>query len=599
MKVAVAFLLVLCTVISFSSGGGKGAKAKEVELKKKFHQKIFHHHHHHHQHHHPHHHRHHHHHHHHPHHHHHHDDKHKHHPHHHHHHHHYHNPFKHNLHRHHHPHKKHFHPHPHKQPLHQHHHLHKQQIQHHHKDVVHHHSNKRSHITHVPVNLPNKLKLHVQIKDSQATKRQSLPDLLANLGQHLMKLGSSLTPTGNADKEGDIRNEVPEPKSSTVDSPVTQDSSPATSSTDSQKKNVSLNEVEALLHHALDLDAASGDEMGSASSGNGAGEPADAETTNMPNVIAKTDEATTADRRNETFPEPEIYGPLESQEYDASEKRRESNGTLEEIAAQSFQTENTEQKDQTKNDRSDAGQGETSRIHDEQRKNIKSETNVSTDVVVNNTADQHENIHENGTQSELSSLTPQSLSEEPKSSDMMNSTLEDEESQDEQRIEEEKEQDKNEVSGSGEEPSTENKDNTEAQTAADDKISQGASGAGQPYDKPNQEEGESTEDLQEREHERKPFIKESADSLDESKKPVPEGDIDQQTVVNVEGNQIMGNQSEESFQPDSTEGIEPKKGSLALEENKHIDQPDSNDLDKTVSVESPDQKASSKDAKSG
>lgn len=80
-----------------------------------------------------------------------------------------------------------------------------------------------------------------------------------------------LTAAGNADKEGNIRNEVPEPKSSTVDSPAIQDSSSATSLADSQKKNVSLSEVEALLHHALD--AASGDEMGSAFSGNGVGEP--------------------------------------------------------------------------------------------------------------------------------------------------------------------------------------------------------------------------------------------------------------------------------------------------------------------------------------
>ena len=79
------------------------------------------------------------------------------------------------------------------------------------------------------------------------------------------------TAPGNVDKEGDVRNEVPEPKSSTVESPVIQDSSFATTPTDSQKKNVSLNEVEALLNHALD--AASGDEVGSASSGNGAGEP--------------------------------------------------------------------------------------------------------------------------------------------------------------------------------------------------------------------------------------------------------------------------------------------------------------------------------------
>lgn len=78
-----------------------------------------------------------------------------------------------------------------------------------------------------------------------------------------------LTAAGNTDKEGDVRNEVPEPKSSTVHSPAVQDPS-VTIPTVSPKKNVSLNEVEALLHHALD--AANGDEMGSAFSGNGATE---------------------------------------------------------------------------------------------------------------------------------------------------------------------------------------------------------------------------------------------------------------------------------------------------------------------------------------
>ena len=81
-----------------------------------------------------------------------------------------------------------------------------------------------------------------------------------------------LTLADNADREGDIRNEVPEPISSTVDSPAIQDSSmtATTINTVSQKKNVSLSGVEDILHHALD--AASGDEMTSAFSGNGEGE---------------------------------------------------------------------------------------------------------------------------------------------------------------------------------------------------------------------------------------------------------------------------------------------------------------------------------------
>ena len=64
-----------------------------------------------------------------------------------------------------------------------------------------------------------------------------------------------------------MRNEVPEPKSSTVQSPAVKDSSVAIP-TASLKKNVSVNRVEGLLHHVLD--AAKGDEMESAFSGHGA-----------------------------------------------------------------------------------------------------------------------------------------------------------------------------------------------------------------------------------------------------------------------------------------------------------------------------------------
>ena len=352
------------------------------------------------------------------------------------------------------------------------------------------------------------------------------------------------------------------------------------------------------------------------------------------NAVTKTDEATTADRRNETFPDPEISGPLESQETYASEKRRESNVTLEEIAAQSYQTENTDEQELTKNGRSDAEQDDQSHVRDDQSKNVESETNVSKNNVDYNIGDRHEEIHENGNQTESLNLTSQSVLEEPKISDT-NSTLEDEESQNDKEVSEsgakesqksingestaqdstdEEEEEKNEVSGSGEEPSTKIKDNTEGQTAADDEVSQGASGAGQPSDKPSHQDEEenisvqsidqngieSTEGRQGRERESKPLVNESADSLDESIKPVPEENIDkQQRVVNVEGNQIMGNQSEESFQPGSTEGTEPKKGGPAFKDNKRIDQPDSNDSEKPDSVESLDQSASSKDVKHG
>lgn len=77
----------------------------------------------------------------------------------------------------------------------------------------------------------------------------------------------SIISAGNTDHEGGVRNEVPEPKSSTVQSPTVKDSSVAIPTT-SLKKNVSVNRVEGLLHHVLD--ATNGDEMESAFSGNGA-----------------------------------------------------------------------------------------------------------------------------------------------------------------------------------------------------------------------------------------------------------------------------------------------------------------------------------------
>ena len=72
---------------------------------------------------------------------------------------------------------------------------------------------------------------------------------------------------GSTDHEGGVINEVPEPKSSTVQIPTVKDSSVAIP-TASLKKNVSVNRVEGLLHHVLD--AVNGDEMESAFSGNGA-----------------------------------------------------------------------------------------------------------------------------------------------------------------------------------------------------------------------------------------------------------------------------------------------------------------------------------------
>ena len=332
----------------------------------------------------------------------------------------------------------------------------------------------------------------------------------------------------------------------------------------------------------------------------------------------RTDGATTADRRNETFPEAEIYGrPLDDREYDASERQRESaNGALEEIVGQSFDSENTHQLDQTKDSQSNAGKEGKPAVHDhDQSKSVEPKTNA--DDVNTNTVLGHKKMQENSTQNDLSKLRTQSPSEEPKISDM-NSTLEDEGSEiekdpsrsgaDESQKSVTGESDahditddegkKTEVSGSGEEPS--NDHNTEEHTATDNKESQGAKSAEQAPSKTSEDEEEnkaeqsidqnkigSAEGQQVREREGKPFINQTEGSLDEPTGAVSEGNIDQQAAVNVAENHIMGNQSDDSFQPGSTEGADSKMGSSNLENNELVNPPDANDSEKNSLIRWP------------
>ena len=345
-------------------------------------------------------------------------------------------------------------------------------------------------------------------------------------------------------------------------------------------------------------------------------------------VTAAAGNKTSADRRNETFPEAEIYGrPLDDRKYDASERQRESAyGTLKEIAGQSFETENTHQLDQIRNGQSNPGKENKPAVHDhDHSKNVEPATNV--DDVDTNTVLEHEKRKENSTQNDSPKLKTQSSSKEPKSSDM-NSTLEDEgreidkdtskSGQDEpqksvtgesdaQNITDD-ERKKTEVSGSGEDSFDDG--NTEEQTATDNKGSYESKSAEQAPSKPSQDEEVnvaeesidqntigSAEGQQVREGKSKPFINQTEDSLDEPTKPVSEGNIDQQAVVNVAENQIMGNQSDDSFQPDSTEGADLKMEGSNLENNKLINPPDSNDPEKTVSLDSRIKGTSVQDAK--
>ena len=342
----------------------------------------------------------------------------------------------------------------------------------------------------------------------------------------------------------------------------------------------------------------------------------------------RTDGATAADRRNETFPEAEIYGrPLDDREYDASERQRESaNLTLEEIAGQSFETENTRPLDQTRNGQSNSGKENKPAVHEhDQSKNVALKTNV--DDVDTNTVLEHEKIKEKSTQNDSPKLEVQSSSEKPKSSDM-NSTLDDEgreiekdtsksgadesqksvtgESDDEDFIDDERK--KTEVSGSGEESF--NDGNTEEQTVTDNKRPHESKSAEQEPSKPSQDEEAnvaeegidqnrigSADGQQVRERKGKPFINQTEDPLDEPTRPLSERNIDQQAVVNVAETQIMGNQSDDSFQSDSTEGADLKMEGSNLEKNKLINPPDSNDPEKTVSLDSRIKGSSIQDAK--
>lgn len=331
----------------------------------------------------------------------------------------------------------------------------------------------------------------------------------------------------------------------------------------------------------------------------------------------RTDGATAADRRNETFPEAEIYGrPLDDREYDASKRQRESaNLTLEEIAGQSFETENTRQLDKTRNGQSNSGKENKPAVHEhDQSKNVELKSNV--DDVDSNTVLEHEKIKEKSTQNDSPKLEMQSSSEKPKSSDM-NSTLDDEareiekdtsksgadesqksvtgESDAEDFIDNERK--KPEVSGSGEESFDDG--NTEEQTVTDNKGSHESKSAEQEPSKPSQDEEAnvaeegidqnrigSADGQQVRERKGKPFINQTEDPLDEPTTPVSERNIDQQAVVNVAETQIMGNQSDDSFQSDSTEGADLKMEGSNLEKNKLINPPNSNDPEKTVSLDS-------------
>lgn len=316
----------------------------------------------------------------------------------------------------------------------------------------------------------------------------------------------------------------------------------------------------------------------------------DAASTNGP----KSDEVTKADRRNETFPEPE-YGPVEKQEYDVS------NDTFEETDEEPIHTvENTDQRDQLKDREASAEKQDKPPVQGDQSKNVTSETDILTDDANTNTLKQQDKTRENGTENEPSHLSTESLSEELKSLDA-NSTSDDDDREivnvapksdatdseksvtaaendtEDNTVEKEE---KTEISGSGEDSLDDIKGNNDA-TATDDKLSQEGSGSGQAPNKaiPDGEINGSVQSMDHNENkglderESQSLTKETMkqSSFSESKAGSEES-FDQPAVVNVTGNQIMGNQSEEEFHPDSTERIGPKNESAVLEENERTSQ---------------------------
>ncbi|PFX33219.1 knob-associated histidine-rich protein-like [Stylophora pistillata] len=600
----VAFLLfsvLLALIFNVCDGAVKGARANGVEHKTKLHRKIFHHphhhhHHHYHHHHHPHRRRHHlghhrhllHYHHHHPHHHH--DNRPRYHHRHHRHHHHHHNPLHHHLHHHNHFHKHPLHHYHYKNPFHS-------------RRVLdkHHQRHRRSDILHVSGVLPNKLKLHVQVKGMQATKRQSLPNLLANLGQHLMNLGSSLSPRKsqmeipsplNETRNDKVGKEISETPVTEGDQNFVKDSSstPAAALEDSQTNNMSVTNVEDLLHNALD--AGSSDHSWERGfSGNGEANALDATSTKDLN----SDEAKKGDRRNETYSEPEIYGPVENQEHDIS------NDTVEDSAEEQIhEIEDKRNKYQLK-DRQATTKGEDKPlVQGANPKNAASKKDILTDDENTLSLRQKEKTLENGTENASLRLAGGSLPKEPKNLES-NSTLDENErpvvdvapessvtlihsnqsaipsESDSQQIKEEKEENI-ETSGSGEDSLDDARNNKDA-IENDDRVFEEGSESGEEPTKDN------IFDVSER----KTSVKDTAKQSDfrESKEGFKEPS-DQPAVVSVAGNQTMGNQSEEAFYPDFTESIQPKNESPVLEDSKSSGQPFiGNDAEKaTFSVDS-------------
>lgn len=341
----------------------------------------------------------------------------------------------------------------------------------------------------------------------------------------------------------------------------------------------------------------------------------DAASTNGP----KSDEVTKADRRNETFPEPE-YGPVEKQEYDVS------NDTFEETDEEPIHTvENTDQRDQLKDREASAEKQDKPPVQGGQSKNVTSETDILTDDANTNTLKQQDKTRENGTENEPSHLSTESLSEELKSLDA-NSTSDDDDREivnvatksdatdseksvtavendtEDNTVEKEE---KTEISGSGDDSLDDIKGNNDA-TETDDKLSQEGSGSGQAPNKaiPDGEVNGSVQSMDHNENkglderESQSLTKETMkqSSFSESKAGSEES-IHQPAVVNVTGNQIMGNQSEEEFHPDSTESIRPKNESAVLEDNEHTSQTViTNDTGNTVfTVEGPVKSATTDD----
>ena len=324
------------------------------------------------------------------------------------------------------------------------------------------------------------------------------------------------------------------------------------------------------------------------------------------------------DRRNQTFPEePPVHDSSEGLgRYETEHETHDTDDTLGQSAEESIQTNTS--------DLESYGKGYSERVYDKNSRNFTSEKTGLADI--NDTQVRlFEQIQDNGTRNEVSLSRNHSLFDQLRRPDM-NATFEDNEgnadketdTSGEEQLKEpftgnqvaqnmtEHEEEEIETSGSGDESSTETNDDIE-HVEAEGKVSEGEGDAREPPNVPifdNDEHGSGQnigkngiKNAEDGEGEQKVPMKTTTQekTFDRSKTQIPEGTIDKHTAVDVEGNQVMANQSEALFNQITTEASHSQENVDAASEDKLINKSEVNKSKKPVTAETVDRGATVKD----